>query len=233
MVSESVINLLTAIGSISVGIGSFLFTILRTRVRGPVIDIVDIRIDEDWGELEKEVKHTFKYRLRDICSAITLDEICSNYILASSTIINTGDRSCYFRTDYLTLTLYRPKNLEDIAGRDPHYIFYNHPNYLETFCSNIALDDFERRYVTTSEAEVVRNRLVFPKKYRDWIFAKFEIWGNFWDHKGKCHRIIFICRINRKSGFVFGREKTIHRMDFMDVPEIKKEKKIKVTTIEV
>lgn len=214
MVSESVINLLTAIGSISVGLGSFLFTILRTRVRGPILDFVDLSIDEFWGDLGNEIEV-----IKDIFytkSKGDFKEDSSNFLSFSAVLINTGDRSCYYRTTKVSASLDVPN---DPSSFDPED---RSKSKTESLTSIANIDKFKRRFITIKEAEIIKNRILLPGEAIEWFEGSLTFYGNYWDHKGKCYLIILDFKISK----IFRptcRFRVIRKLPKFDIIHTKKE----------
>ena len=186
---EALIPVLTAIGTICVALASLLFAVRQTRVRGPTLDFIDMTIDELWGTTNNSREGTYFVRRIGLFGKDFEDvkELSSNYLEFSTVLVNTGDRSCHYRTLGMRLKLcfpYKPSKSE--RKRPTARAFSGKKLEIE---SKIALNPYRRRYITTAETEYVKNRILLPSFASEWYDGELEIAGKFWDHKGKCRFI--------------------------------------------
>lgn len=186
---ETLIPLLTALGTIGVALASLLFAVRQTRVRGPTLDFIDMTIDELWGTINNSREGTYFVRRIGLFGKDFEDvkELSSNYLEFSTVLVNTGDRPCHYRTLGMRLKLcfpYKPSKSE--RKRPTARAFSGKKLEIE---SKIALNPYRRRYITTAETEDVKNRILLPSFASEWYDGELEIAGKFWDHKGKCRFI--------------------------------------------
>ena len=54
METQTLIGILSGVGTILGVIVSFIFTLRQTRKKDPAVEFVDLTLDNPWGKLEKE-----------------------------------------------------------------------------------------------------------------------------------------------------------------------------------
>lgn len=223
MVSESILaSLIGALATIAGVSLSFIFTILRTRAKGPELDYIDLTLDEFWGKLPTAVECLFEEYNRDKGDLVrkTFQEKTSNYIAFSTVIINTGDQPCYYRTVGMKLEVVLPSKPEESV----YFDIFENVHERDTINSHEAFEALERRFITTKEREIEKYRILLPSRAKGWIACTLEIGGRYWDQKGRCYWIYSSFRFLNNGLIRYGGRRKVREPAY-DITRLKLRKK--------
>ncbi len=150
-------GLITAIGSISIGVASFLFTILRTRKRKPEFTIIDV------STIFPAIEHSTKLDSTYFSDESEKSSLCYRTELS---IQNTGERSGYFKIMSINVFFYERNDMYWINEMLPKL----------SYSYQIKAGEFQK---IQFKIPLMEGR----EEY--WEEALMTINGEWWDHKGK------------------------------------------------